>query len=306
MIVKRFRSSNHDSAIVRLHQISLFLLSVSETNSTCQWPVHLKVLQDILPATPYSRIGPWAKRLDNMDFKSFPKIEVSVIQDQHKLACLPRSCISFSSLAVRQTQELSFSSLDWHAQGWRLTFWQLHAHLSGSISRECLHEIWLQKKKRGETTLEDPLVEMPVGKFDYNLETWVFRMLHTSMSLTFFLLIPELESMSYGNLASFPSSRNTFMLFATTFHLWYTPQNLSFKTFKQMELFTSSCVPLQGVFHQRISARMITSEQSSTVSQASILHRQWKRIWYSRLTAGTTRPQLLKSWTWHSSTEIEV
>ncbi|CZT41053.1 probable adenosine deaminase [Rhynchosporium secalis] len=49
---------------------------------------------------------------------------------------------------------------------------ELHAHLSGSISRECLHEIWLQKKARGETMLDDPLVEMPVGKFDYDLETF--------------------------------------------------------------------------------------------------------------------------------------
>ncbi|PMD22139.1 Metallo-dependent hydrolase [Hyaloscypha hepaticicola] len=49
---------------------------------------------------------------------------------------------------------------------------ELHAHLSGSISRECLHEIWLQKKERGETSLEDPLVEMPAGKFDYDLDTF--------------------------------------------------------------------------------------------------------------------------------------
>ncbi|PVH89643.1 Metallo-dependent hydrolase [Cadophora sp. DSE1049] len=49
---------------------------------------------------------------------------------------------------------------------------ELHAHLSGSISRECLHEIWLQKQARRETTLEDPLIEMPAGKFDYNLETF--------------------------------------------------------------------------------------------------------------------------------------
>ncbi|KAJ5042889.1 uncharacterized protein L3040_004280 [Drepanopeziza brunnea f. sp. 'multigermtubi'] len=47
---------------------------------------------------------------------------------------------------------------------------ELHAHLTGSISRECLHEVWVQKKSRGETTLEDPLIEMPVGKFDYALE----------------------------------------------------------------------------------------------------------------------------------------
>lgn len=52
---------------------------------------------------------------------------------------------------------------------------QLHAHLSGSISRQCLHEVWLIKKEAGETDLEDPLVEMPDGKHDYNLKTYVSR-----------------------------------------------------------------------------------------------------------------------------------
>lgn len=40
---------------------------------------------------------------------------------------------------------------------------ELHAHLSGSISRQCLHEVWVLKKEKGETELEDPLVEMPEG-----------------------------------------------------------------------------------------------------------------------------------------------
>ncbi|POS81459.1 adenosine deaminase [Diaporthe helianthi] len=49
---------------------------------------------------------------------------------------------------------------------------ELHAHLSGSISRQCLHEVWLMKKEAGETDLADPLVEMPDGKHDYNLNTF--------------------------------------------------------------------------------------------------------------------------------------
>lgn len=49
---------------------------------------------------------------------------------------------------------------------------ELHAHLSGSISRQCLHEVWLMKKEAGETDLADPLVEMPEGKHDYNLKTF--------------------------------------------------------------------------------------------------------------------------------------
>jgi len=48
---------------------------------------------------------------------------------------------------------------------------ELHAHLSGSISRQCLHDVWLVQKERGQTSLRDPLIEMPTGKFDYDLET---------------------------------------------------------------------------------------------------------------------------------------
>ncbi|RYP15078.1 hypothetical protein DL766_009503 [Monosporascus sp. MC13-8B] len=46
---------------------------------------------------------------------------------------------------------------------------ELHAHLSGSISRQCLHEIWERKKAAGQTELEDPLVVMPPDKHDYDL-----------------------------------------------------------------------------------------------------------------------------------------
>lgn len=50
---------------------------------------------------------------------------------------------------------------------------QLHAHLSGSISRQCLHEVWLTKQEAGQTDLTDPLIEMPDGKHDYDLKTYV-------------------------------------------------------------------------------------------------------------------------------------
>jgi adenosine deaminase len=39
---------------------------------------------------------------------------------------------------------------------------ELHAHLTGSISRKCLHNIWLQKKSRNPALeLEDPLTAIP-------------------------------------------------------------------------------------------------------------------------------------------------
>lgn len=49
---------------------------------------------------------------------------------------------------------------------------QVHAHLSGSISRQCLHEIWKRKKQKDPNfPVEDPLVLMPPGKVDYTLQT---------------------------------------------------------------------------------------------------------------------------------------
>ncbi|KAI9667281.1 MAG: hypothetical protein M1821_000095 [Bathelium mastoideum] len=47
---------------------------------------------------------------------------------------------------------------------------ELHAHLTGSISRRCLHEIWLQRKaSEPDLPLEDPLTAMPPAKVDYDL-----------------------------------------------------------------------------------------------------------------------------------------
>ena len=51
---------------------------------------------------------------------------------------------------------------------------QLHAHLSGSISRQCLHKIWAKKKALDpDFSIEDPWVIMPLGKVDYTLQTCV-------------------------------------------------------------------------------------------------------------------------------------
>lgn len=49
---------------------------------------------------------------------------------------------------------------------------ELHAHLTGSISRQCLHEIWLEKRRAGLASgLEDPLVAIPRGNGSINLAT---------------------------------------------------------------------------------------------------------------------------------------
>ncbi len=66
---------------------------------------------------------------------------------------------------------------------------QLHAHLTGSISRECLHHIWEAKKRQDPALhVEDPLIAIPSDKVDYDLQTYepsipVFGMLPRFMLL---------------------------------------------------------------------------------------------------------------------------
>ncbi|KAK8058529.1 adenosine deaminase, partial [Apiospora phragmitis] len=68
----------------------------------------------------------------------------------------------------------------------------IHTHLSGSIIRQCLHEIWTKKKATGSTDLEDPLVVMPMDKHDYDLNTffplfssYIYHLVDDVDSLTF-------------------------------------------------------------------------------------------------------------------------
>jgi adenosine deaminase len=58
---------------------------------------------------------------------------------------------------------------------------KLHAHLTGSISRACLHDIWeARRQQEPQLELEDPLVAIPPGKVDYDVQTYglVFSLFH--------------------------------------------------------------------------------------------------------------------------------
>ncbi|KAJ5628045.1 hypothetical protein N7490_010273 [Penicillium lividum] len=71
---------------------------------------------------------------------------------------------------------------------------ELHAHLSGSISRKCLHEIWKNKKRKDPNfQVEDPLVLMPPGKVDFTLQTF-FQV----FSKLIYQLCNDLESLAYA------------------------------------------------------------------------------------------------------------
>ena len=49
---------------------------------------------------------------------------------------------------------------------------ELHAHLSGSVSRQTLHEIWQRRKQRDALfALEDPLTALPSPSEGVNIST---------------------------------------------------------------------------------------------------------------------------------------
>ena len=83
--------------------------------------------------------------------KGLPKIEV-LLQPPWSLVIAPR------------TLRLPFAAAN--------DATQLHAHLTGSISRDCLHAIWETKKARQpDFDLEDPWLAIPAGKVDYDIKT---------------------------------------------------------------------------------------------------------------------------------------
>ncbi|KAL4934121.1 putative adenosine deaminase [Aspergillus undulatus] len=71
---------------------------------------------------------------------------------------------------------------------------ELHAHLSGSISRQCLHEIWFQKKARDPAfDVEDPWVVMPPGKVDFSLNTFF-----NTFNQSIYHLVRDLDTIAFA------------------------------------------------------------------------------------------------------------
>ncbi|KAL1628087.1 hypothetical protein SLS56_006017 [Neofusicoccum ribis] len=74
---------------------------------------------------------------------------------------------------------------------------ELHAHLSGSIDRDCLHKIWLQRKQADAAfDLQDPLDAIPPGKVDYDLNTFF-----PLFSSYIYKLCSDLESIKYSTIS---------------------------------------------------------------------------------------------------------
>ncbi|PYH48397.1 putative adenosine deaminase [Aspergillus saccharolyticus JOP 1030-1] len=88
---------------------------------------------------------------------------------------------------------------------------ELHAHLSGSISRQCLHEIWQRKKaQEPETfTIEDPLVVMPPGKVDYSLHT--FFTTFSTMIYHLLTTLTDIRYATYSTLTDFAADGVTYL-----------------------------------------------------------------------------------------------
>ncbi|KAF1739754.1 Adenosine deaminase-like protein A [Beauveria bassiana] len=68
---------------------------------------------------------------------------------------------------------------------------ELHAHLTGSVSRRTLHDIWRRKKDAGETDIQDPMEVMPEGKHNYSVQaffplfsSYIYNLLTDAASIT--------------------------------------------------------------------------------------------------------------------------
>ncbi|EON69729.1 hypothetical protein W97_08991 [Coniosporium apollinis CBS 100218] len=97
----------------------------------------------------------------------------------------------------------------------RLPKIELHAHLSGSISRKCLHDVWLQKKSIDpDFDLEDPLLAIPPGKVDYNLTT--FFPLFSSYIYKLCNDVSSIEYTTAAVLADFQSDNVVYLELRTT------------------------------------------------------------------------------------------
>ncbi|OHE94429.1 adenosine deaminase [Colletotrichum orchidophilum] len=91
---------------------------------------------------------------------------------------------------------------------------ELHAHLTGSVSRRTLHDIWVLKREAGETDLEDPLVVMPDGKHDYDLTT--FFPLFSSYIYNLITDVETLHTATLSVLKDFHADGVTYLELRTT------------------------------------------------------------------------------------------
>ncbi|KAM5353938.1 hypothetical protein ACJ41O_000588 [Fusarium nematophilum] len=149
---------------------------------------------------------------------------------------------------------------------------ELHAHLTGSISRRALHEIWQRKKGSGDTDLEDPLVVMPEGKHDYNLETF----------------FPLFSSYIYNLLTDEDSIRHTTNSVLTDFladgvsylELRTTPRSTPLLSAEQYIAILLSTIAVFEAQHPQLHTRLILAvdrrhspEQASSTLALALKHR---------------------------------
>ncbi|KAL8832723.1 MAG: hypothetical protein Q9170_004767 [Blastenia crenularia] len=91
----------------------------------------------------------------------------------------------------------------------------LHAHLSGSITRECLHGIWLDRRnEQPDLLLEDPLATLPSGAADYDINT--FFPLFTTYIYTLLTTIPTITHSTSSVLSDFAADGVCYLELRTT------------------------------------------------------------------------------------------
>lgn len=87
----------------------------------------------------------------------FPSFWTGQKQPKQPLPTSTRVLQLSSPMSISRPPDLAFTKA--------LPKVELHAHLTGSISKACLHNIWLAKKSANPSfELEDPLIAIPSAK----------------------------------------------------------------------------------------------------------------------------------------------
>ncbi|KAH7384080.1 hypothetical protein DE146DRAFT_667770 [Phaeosphaeria sp. MPI-PUGE-AT-0046c] len=92
---------------------------------------------------------------------------------------------------------------------------ELHAHLSGSISRQCLHDVFVSKQAENPALdIVDPLIAMPPAKVDYDINT--FFPLFSSYIYTLCNDLPSIQYTTRAVLQDFQADGVVYLELRTT------------------------------------------------------------------------------------------
>ncbi|KAL8775888.1 MAG: hypothetical protein Q9194_003533 [Teloschistes cf. exilis] len=143
---------------------------------------------------------------------------------------------------------------------------ELHAHLSGSISRECLHDLWIEAcREQPGLTLEDPAIVLPSDKVDFDV--MAFFPLFNTYIYAFVNSIPAVIVSTDSVLNDFAADGVVYLELRTT------PRSCPGFTKEQYVTAILKCISAHNVRQAEMRTRLILSidRKHATAEVAEII-----------------------------------